>query len=50
MRVASDEAIELARRLRSTGKSWDEILDNEESRQASLDMWLSSRSDRKRRK
>ena len=49
MRVASDASIELARRLRSTGKSWDEIASNAASREASVDIWLSARA-RKRPK
>lgn len=48
MRVASDASIELARRLRSTGKSWQELTGTEASRKASLDLWRGGRPDRKR--
>lgn len=48
MRVASDASIELARRLRSTGKSWQELTSTEASRQASLDLWRGARGGRKR--
>ena len=48
MRVASDASIDLARRLRSTGKSWQELTSTEESRKASLDLWRSARSGGKR--
>ena len=47
MRVASDASIELARRLRSTGKSWQELTATERSREASLDLWRSTRPGRK---
>lgn len=48
MRVASDASIRLGQRLRATGRSWDEIADTEASRRASIEMWLTSRPDRKR--
>ena len=48
MRVASDESIRLAQRLRATGKSWDEIANTEASRRASIDIWRGVHSKTKR--